>query len=274
MIHVFGNFFLCDFSMCNLAMGLGSRLSPWNLGLSSSQAATCNSSTQQRHASALLNHKKKSQVLKTLKDTETLGLSPCHIPNQQPTTNNHNVSEAPAAKQRKVTSNVRPVWPSKCGVWRPTSSGSSVGPTARGVVSPGSLWLFCLEFIGTSLLGCKPKYPKFWLTLISSGCSENSGPAFLLEFPWGPHANFLEKVEAPACISYPIDLFWNGPMGHMASVELAVLQSRSSKWWTWMLAMKSWCRIASSSPAASDRTSNKSSVLLVSDTACHEKKTD
>lgn len=108
----------------------------------------------------------------------------------QPTTNNHNVSEAPAAKQRKVTSNVRPVWPSKCGVWRPTSSGSSVGPTARGGVSPGSLWLFCLEFTGTSLLGCKP---KFWLTLISSGYSENSGPAFLLEFPWGPYANFLEK---------------------------------------------------------------------------------
>lgn len=121
-----------------------------------------------------------------------LGNSPCHIPNQQPTTNNRNVSEASAAKQRKVTSNVRPVWPSKCGVWRPTSSGSSVGPTARGVVSPGSLWLFCLELTGTSLLGCKP---KFWLTLISSGYSENSGPAFLLEFPWRPHANFLEKLK-------------------------------------------------------------------------------
>ena len=145
-------------------MGLGSRLSPWNLGLSSSQAATCNSSTQQRHASALLNHKKKSQVLKTLKDTETLGLSPCHIPNQQPTTNNHNVSEAPAAKQRKVTSNVRPVWPSKCGVWRPTSSGSSVGPTARGVVSPGICGCFAWSWLGQAYWVANPNIPNSdWL---------------------------------------------------------------------------------------------------------------
>ena len=132
--------FLCDFSTCSLAMGLGSRLSPWNLGLSSSQAATCNSSTQQRHASARFEPQKNIPSVENLEgywnSWETHHVT---YPTNQPTNQQyHNISEASAAKQRKVTSNVRPVWPSKCGVVvTPTSSGSSVGPTARGVGSPG-----------------------------------------------------------------------------------------------------------------------------------------
>ena len=174
--------FLCDFSTCSLAMGLGSRLSPWNLGLSSSQAATCNSSTQQRHASARFEPQKNIPSVENLEgywnSWETHHVT---YPTNQPTNN--------------IITSLRPRRPNKgrspatWGLCDPRNAewsshqrqaAQALDQRRVGSVLLGETKLFCLELTGASLLRCKP---KFWLTLISSGCSENSGPGFSIGVP-------------------------------------------------------------------------------------------